>query len=261
MAKTYGDEYPERALMGVISDLLGIRHFTTSRGGTVRKDFLEAVAEALGEAPATLQGMGKDDVLGRAVEAATRRPMDPTLFSPGATVTNEALQAIVDGIIEHGVAGRPPVRGIELTEMDGDEDDLDIDLSAFNDLRDRRLMLMVTRQGQNRFRTGLIEAYGGRCAVTGFDASESLEAAHIFPYLGQASNRITNGLLLRADIHTLYDRGAIAVHETTKQILVKEHLAPTAYGELAERKLRLPREKRNYPAVPALRSHREWAGL
>ncbi|WP_155378796.1 hypothetical protein [Cellulomonas sp. JZ18] len=51
MAKEYGVEYPERALMAVLSDLLGIPHFTTSRGSTVRSDFLKAVLVALGESP------------------------------------------------------------------------------------------------------------------------------------------------------------------------------------------------------------------
>ena len=39
--------YPERQLMAVISDLLGIPHFTTSNGSTVRADFLQAVAARL----------------------------------------------------------------------------------------------------------------------------------------------------------------------------------------------------------------------
>lgn len=51
--------------------------------------------------------------------------------------------------------------------------------------------------------------YGRRCAVTGERALPVLDAAHIEPYLGPASNHIQNGLALRADIHRLYDTGYV----------------------------------------------------
>lgn len=250
--------------MSVISDLLGIRHYTTSRGSTVRRDFLTAVAEALGVSSATLQGAGKDDVLSLAVEAATRQPMDPSLLSPGGTVTNRALQVIIDGIVQHGVPGRPAPPDVESRDLAADdvlEAELGFDPSEIKDARDRRLMEIATREGQDRFRTALLEAYDSRCAITESDAVETLEAAHIYPYSGPATNRVSNGLLLRADIHRLYDRGAITVHETTFCVLVKQHLTVTQYAGLAEARLRLPRRVRDRPSTAALRSHREWAGL
>ena len=50
-----------------------------------------------------------------------------------------------------------------------------------------------------------MDAYGGRCAITGYDVEEALQAAHIVPYLGPQSNTVNNGLLLRADVHNLFD--------------------------------------------------------
>lgn len=41
--------------------------------------------------------------------------------------------------------------------------------------------------------------------MTGCDVVQALDAAHISPYLGDQSNHVTNGVLLRADIHTLFD--------------------------------------------------------
>lgn len=76
----------------------------------------------------------------------------------------------------------------------------------------RRIERLVTiRQGQPMFRAKLMEAYDRRCAVTGSRIEETLEAAHISPYLGAESNHVCNGLLLRADIHTLYDLGLIRI--------------------------------------------------
>lgn len=247
--------------MSILSDLLGIEHFTTSRGSTVRSDFLRAVAGALGADAESLRLLRKDEVLRACVELANQQPMDPTLFSPGATVTNRALQSIIDGLIENGVAGRPPLEQVTAATVDEDQVEDVFDPIAVQDERDRRLMQIAARQGQDKFRLTLLEAYDYRCAITEYDAVETLEAAHIYPYRGPATNHVTNGLLLRADVHILYDRGAISVHETTHQVLVKPHLEVTRYRELSGRQLRLPRKIDDRPSVAALRSHREWAGL
>jgi putative restriction endonuclease len=261
VAREYGAEYPERPLMSIISDLLGIEHFTTSRGSTVRSDFLNTVAAALGTDTEQLRQLRKDEILRTCVESATRQRMDPTLLSPGATVTNRALQAIIDGLIENGVPGRPPVERLQPTPVAEERADELFDPAAVRDERDRRLMQIAARQGQDRFRLALLEAYDYRCAISEFDAVETLEAAHIYPYRGPATNHVTNGLLLRADVHILYDRGAISVHETTHEVLLKPHLDVTRYRELSGRHLRLPRKVDDRPSVAALRSHREWAGL
>ncbi len=263
MAKDYGVEYPERPLMSVISDLLGIPHFTTSRGSTVRSDFLRAVAFGLGVPESSLPGARKEGLLSAVVEAATRQPMDPVLLSPGGTVTNDALQTIIDGLLLNGVPGReapvPAPRAID--EADQVADEPSFDPAGLSDERDRRLVELATREGRDRFRSALMDAYGAACAVTGYNAVEALQAAHIYPYRGPATNRVSNGLLLRADIHQLFDRGAIAVHETSLQILVKPHLEVTQYVDLRGKRLRRPRREVDQPSTSALRSHREWAGL
>ncbi|UER54607.1 hypothetical protein HJG43_08725 [Kineosporiaceae bacterium SCSIO 59966] len=260
MAKEYGVEYPERPLMSVISDLLGIPHFTTSRGSTVRSDFLRAVAETLGIPAARSEALRKDELLAAVVEAATREPMDPTLYSPGGTVTDRALQRIIDGLILHGTPGRlpaivPPEDEPVIPELD------DFDPGGLQDERDRRLVETAVREGQDRFRSALMAAYGSACAITEYTAVETLQAAHIFPYRGPATNSVSNGLLLRADVHLLFDRGAIAVHEASMEVLIKPHLEVTQYVSLAGKKLRRPQRLRDRPSTAALRSHREWAGL
>lgn len=248
-------------MMGVISDLLGIPHFTTSRGSTVRRDFLETVGIALGIPEPTITALPtKDDVLTAVVEQATQAPMDPLLLSPGGTVTNEALQVVIDGVTRNGVQGRPEMPEVE-QQLLADAAALGFDLDELKDERDKRLVEIAVREGQDHFRTALLDAYGSTCAVTGYDAVETLEAAHIYPYRGPATNQVTNGLLLRTDIHRLFDRGAIAIHETNHQVLVKPHLLVTQYAGLAECSLRLPHRVEHRPSTAALRSHREWAGL
>jgi hypothetical protein len=85
------------------------------------------------------------------------------------------------------------------------------------------------RRGQAEFRARLLEVYGNRCAVTGTAMPALLEAAHIVPHAEGTNYRASNGLLLRADIHTLYDLhhlsidGRGQVHLSAELRRVKEY--------------------------------------
>jgi putative restriction endonuclease len=71
--------------------------------------------------------------------------------------------------------------------------------------------LAPQRLGQQAFRAVVLDAYSGRCAVTGDRVRPVLEAAHIRPLPHGGEHRLDNGLLLRSDVHTLYDRGYFGV--------------------------------------------------
>jgi putative restriction endonuclease len=132
---------------------------------------------------------------------------------------------------------------------------------ACEDARERVRADIVRRQGQGRFRAGLLAAYGGRCAITAFDVAEVLEAVHIVPYKGEATNTSENGLLLRADLHTLFDLGLIAVDPAGMTVLVSSSLAGSSYGDLAGRLLAVPKDPSHRPSCAALAEHRKWAKL
>ncbi|MFN8357873.1 MAG: HNH endonuclease [Spirosomataceae bacterium] len=67
------------------------------------------------------------------------------------------------------------------------------------------------RRGQPKFRQQLLKLYNETCIITGCKIKELLEAAHILPYSMRSDYKLSNGLLLRADIHTLFDLGMIAI--------------------------------------------------
>ncbi|MCC7411920.1 MAG: HNH endonuclease [Gammaproteobacteria bacterium] len=71
--------------------------------------------------------------------------------------------------------------------------------------------LARARLGQGTFRILVTDAYHRRCAVTGEKTLPALEAAHIRAHAEAGPNRIDNGLLLRADIHRLFDDGYVTV--------------------------------------------------
>jgi len=71
--------------------------------------------------------------------------------------------------------------------------------------------LVAPRLGQQAFKAVVLTAYQRRCAITGAKIQPTLQAAHIRPVSCNGQNRVDNGLLLRSDIHTLFDRGYIGV--------------------------------------------------
>lgn len=73
--------------------------------------------------------------------------------------------------------------------------------------------LTRARLGQGAFRVLVTEAYSRRCAITGERTLPVLEAAHIQPYARQGPHLVANGLLLREDLHTLFDDGYLTVTE------------------------------------------------
>ncbi|MGA8014354.1 MAG: HNH endonuclease [Candidatus Dormiibacterota bacterium] len=72
-------------------------------------------------------------------------------------------------------------------------------------------LLIQPRLGQGSFRVMVTDAYRRRCAITGERVLPVLEAAHIVPYAEGGRHEISNGLLLRSDLHTLFDRGYMTV--------------------------------------------------
>jgi hypothetical protein len=129
------------------------------------------------------------------------------------------------------------------------------------DARERTLTSIVRRQGQPVFRQRLLDAYGRRCAITDCNIEEALEAAHIIPYSGPSTNHPNNGLLLRADLHTLFDLGLVAVHAESMEIIVAPAISNSPYEEFNGRPLRLPLQHTDRPSREALERHRQASGL
>ncbi len=71
--------------------------------------------------------------------------------------------------------------------------------------------LTPTRLGQRPFKALVLDAYHRTCAVTGDRIVPVLQAAHIRPVTAGGENRLDNGLLLRSDVHTLFDRGYLGI--------------------------------------------------
>ncbi|MGJ6980678.1 HNH endonuclease [Aestuariimicrobium soli] len=71
--------------------------------------------------------------------------------------------------------------------------------------------LVTPRTGQCMFKLAVATAYRHRCAITGSATFPSLEAAHIRPFASGGAHAVSNGLLLRTDVHRLYDGGYLSI--------------------------------------------------
>lgn len=140
---------------------------------------------------------------------------------------------------------------IQTVELEGIARNIDYEqgfLSAsLDDARLRDLRAVVLRRGQPAFRSALIGAYGGRCAITGCDGLPALEAAHIIPYRGQHTNEVRNGILLRGDIHTLFDLHFIAIEPHSGLVRIGKQLLETTYRHFDGMMLRAPNDRSKGP--------------
>lgn len=135
------------------------------------------------------------------------------------------------------------------------QENVEFYINNIEDGREKIARQITLRRGQNKFRNSLIKAYNGACAVTGSKTIEILEAAHIVPYKGNNTNKIQNGLLLRSDIHTLFDLGLLTIIPETFEI--KLHSSVKAPEYLQYNNLRLPLKKDHFPSNEALKWHYE----
>jgi len=139
-------------------------------------------------------------------------------------------------------------------EAEAQADAFDAPLDSTYDARVWAMRAVAQRRGQPLFRAKLLDAYEGRCAITKCSAVEVLEAAHVLPYRGEHTNRLDNGLLLRADLHTLFDCGLLWVTPENTVALAPSLLA-TDYAAFQGKPLDLPTAAIHRPNPAYLAEH------
>ena len=166
------------------------------------------------------------------------------------------ISPIIADLLSQEIGG---VQATKIEKLDNVASELDsegsFDASNEDDARDKVLRSIAVRQGQPKFRRSLLLAYGEKCAITGFDSESALEAAHIKPYMGEHTNHVKNGLLLRSDIHTLFDRYLISINPNTLNVEINKSLVNTRYRYLKDKSLIQPSDNRSMPDNEALGWH------
>jgi putative restriction endonuclease len=119
-----------------------------------------------------------------------------------------------------------------------------------DDERGKIFKEIMQRRGQKSFRDAIRKAYGDKCMITGCEVLEVLEAAHINPYKGEKDNHVANGLLLRSDIHTLFDLDLIGIDPEKLTVHLSGNIQKEEYKKLNGKKLELDKKAR--PSKSAL---------
>ena len=123
-------------------------------------------------------------------------------------------------------------------------------------------LAVLPRLGQGAFRVLVTDAYGKRCAFTRERTLPVLEAAHIKPYASGGKHELSNGLLLRSDLHKLFDLGYMTVDPTTRQIVVSRRIREEFengrdYYALHGTILQKPNDPLAFPSIENLTFHSE----
>ncbi|MZF55867.1 HNH endonuclease [Streptomyces sp. SID5594] len=104
----------------------------------------------------------------------------------------------------------------------------------------RRRTTAAIRRGQDAFRRALVRQYGLICAVTGAAPAEVLEAAHLRPFADTERHRVEEGLMLRSDVHRLFDSGLLAIDSDLVVRIAPSLAGHELYSSLAGARLRIP---------------------
>ncbi len=115
-----------------------------------------------------------------------------------------------------------------------------------------KLSTVRIRVGQGEFRSTLIAKFSRVCAFTGVNHEAALEAAHLYQYSELGVHHASGGLLMRRDIHRLFDAGLIAVSVDSHLIDIHPELASyPEYASLHGKPL----------AVPVSENELRWLGI
>jgi hypothetical protein len=114
-----------------------------------------------------------------------------------------------------------------LGDQDGDDEP---ELTPHGeDYRRSAMRNIRLRRGQQAFRLSLLARYESRCVISNCRVVDILEAAHIRPYRGTGDNHPSNGVLLRSDLHTLYDLDLIGIDPDEGRVSVSERILDDEY--------------------------------
>jgi putative restriction endonuclease len=135
-------------------------------------------------------------------------------------------------------------------------------IAAVDSARFGSPQVVTPRLGQGSFRVLVTDAYSYRCAMSSERTLPVLEAAHIRPYGKDGLHELSNGLLLRSDLHKLFDLGYMTVDPEKKTIVVsprirEEYENGRDYYALHGQSLAQPQNSLAIPSLENLQYHAE----
>ncbi|MFN8295776.1 MAG: HNH endonuclease signature motif containing protein [Chitinophagales bacterium] len=119
---------------------------------------------------------------------------------------------------------------------------------ASDDELEKILVQINRRKNQNKFRHVLLKLYKNKCAISSTGPDAVLQAAHISPHAKNGINKNENGILLRSDLHDLFDNDLLLIHPKKLSIHLHPSLKSTYYSIYEGKRLasRIDKSKPDY---------------
>lgn len=246
---------PKWQTMEEISKLLDIPIHRPTKGSSIPHLFFSDIANQMG-----IPQQSSMPALARTIIENSNLDWSPTFSSEhtssggGSTVTALGLLQVKNAVLVW--LGKSPVAipdiqpGIEYLDWEPNQNWREIRESL-----PREIKFGIARPGADEFRRQVLQEYQGTCAISRFQADDVLDVAHIVPYYGTESDCIQNAILLRTDLHRLFDRGLLLItfDEGSELFISQIHYSIMEdYGEFDYLALATPRKIENQPSKMAL---------
>lgn len=246
--------------MNEIGRLLDFPVASKGVGSSVQNDFVLPLVAACNLSPASNKYRNVEQVIEHL--GGTYDPWTDTsekkASGGGGTITNPCLRKIRNLILavqstnpSSDISGQPAQAIVgRVTPLTATT----LDPETVQDERQRWDRALTVRKGSGQWRKAILDVFDGRCAVTGWDVPGALDAAHIIPYKGPSTNVLGNGLLLRSDVHSLFDKGLLTIG-ADEVVRLHESLQGTLAWPMDGTKARLPSHKDGGPDRDLLAWH------
>lgn len=121
-------------------------------------------------------------------------------------------------------------------------------------------LAMLRRKGQFQLRQRLLHLYQHKCAISGCTIESVLEVAYILPYVGSETHQPSNSILLRSDLHILFDLHLLTIHPETMAVMIAPDIQNGGYKDVAGKVLHLPDDPSAQPDGSLLSQHFQQCG-
>lgn len=188
-----------------------------------------------------------------------------------STASHSWFDGLLNKTLGNGAFGFKPIPGelipafeakcletlLSMPAVADDDADIPLDQGNLGSEDQIQMRAVLTRRGQQRFRAELLQAYGRRCPVSESRVEPLLEAAHIVPHSEGTDYRLSNGILLRADLHTLFDLHLLGI-DATLRVHLHDSLKHSEFARYQGKRIEsLPPSTSNWPSPANLQSRFE----
>jgi hypothetical protein len=247
----------KRDVVNEIRDIQGMPRISLGRGSSVPRDFFESIAREMGLPIAnTMPQYARSIIEHSGLVWQGGFSSEASRSGGGSTVTYEGLCAVRDAYVlwvnsDANVFNKvwsPPINWQLIR----------------NSIAEMELIERLARPNAQSFREEVLTAYGYKCAFTGCEIPNLVEAAHVVPYFGVESDNVQNGILFRVDIHRAFDSGKFDIdfdRQNSLRVIWAEAEFKRHYDLEIGFELSMPTKAEKRVSEHALRARREFLSL